>query len=96
MRLIKLAAAVLNQTPLDWHGNKARIVQAIEESRRQGATVLCLPELCITGYGCEDAFHSPSVHRTAWRILHAGYADHGCFLAGEHPQYQYRGREHPW
>ena len=39
-------------------------VQAITEARRQGATVLCLPELCITGYGCEDAFHSPSVHRS--------------------------------
>ncbi|HWB02408.1 MAG TPA: NAD(+) synthase [Verrucomicrobiales bacterium] len=70
MRLIKLAAAVLNQTPLDWRGNKERIVRAIDEARRQGASVLCLPELCITGYGCEDAFHSPSVHRMAWRILH--------------------------
>ena len=26
--------------------------------------------MCITGYGCEDAFHSPSVHRMAWKILH--------------------------
>ncbi len=30
MRLIKVAAAVLNQTPLDWDGNKARIIAAIE------------------------------------------------------------------
>lgn len=69
MRLIKLAAAVLNQTPLDWSGNKANILTAIAEARRQGASVLCLPELCITGYGCEDAFHAPGVHATAWQML---------------------------
>ena len=28
MRLIKTAAAVLNQTPLDWRGNKDRILRA--------------------------------------------------------------------
>ena len=69
MQLIKLAAAALNQTPLDWPGNKARIAQAIHEARALGATVLCLPELCLTGYGCEDAFHAPGVARRAWEIL---------------------------
>lgn len=70
MKLIKLAAAVLNQTPLDWRGNRERIERAIAEARAQGASVLCLPELCVTGYGCEDAFHAPFVHRMAWRMLH--------------------------
>jgi NAD+ synthase (glutamine-hydrolysing) len=69
MKLIRLAAAVLNQTPLDWRGNKARILGAIEEARRQQASVLCLPELSITGYGCEDAFHAPGTHRMALRVL---------------------------
>ncbi len=69
MKLIKLAAAVLNQTPLDWRGNHARIAAAISEARKRGASVVCLPELCITGYGCEDAFHSPAVHRKAWQQL---------------------------
>ncbi len=32
-------------------------------------TVLCLPELCITGYGCEDAFHASGVHETAIEML---------------------------
>ena len=58
MRLVKVAAAVLNQTPLDWEGNARRIRAAIASAREQRATVLCLPELCITGYGCEDAFHA--------------------------------------
>ncbi len=69
MKLIKVAAAVLNQTPLDWEGNRARIVAAIADARDRGVRVLCLPELCITGYGCEDAFHSPSTHRTAGEVL---------------------------
>ncbi len=70
MKLIKVAAAVLNQTPLDWAGNLARIRAALAEARVQGASVVCLPELCLTGYGCEDAFQAPGVGVTAWRLLH--------------------------
>lgn len=69
MQLIRVAAAVLNQTPLDWQGNYANIVAAIEQARSAEASILCLPELCITGYGCEDAFHAPHVHRDAWDVL---------------------------
>src|SRR5579872_5222307 len=69
MKLIKLAAAVLNQTPLDWEGNKRNILAAIEAAKRARVSVLCLPELCVTGYGCEDAFHSSSVHQTALGVL---------------------------
>ncbi|HET6883891.1 MAG TPA: nitrilase-related carbon-nitrogen hydrolase, partial [Pirellulales bacterium] len=69
MKLIKVAAAVLNQTPLDWDGNKARILAAIEAARAARVTLLCLPELCITGYGCEDAFLSPGLQRTALEVL---------------------------
>ncbi len=69
MKLIRVAAAVLNQTPLDWAGNESRIVDALRQARAQGATILCLPELCITGYGCEDAFHSAGIQSTAVTIL---------------------------
>ena len=57
-KLPKLGGASLNQTPLDWVGNIRRITQAITEARRQGIAILCLPELCLPGYGCEDAFLS--------------------------------------
>ncbi|GAB3761144.1 NAD(+) synthase [Spirosoma pomorum] len=56
MKLLKVAAGVLNQTPLDWEHNKQNIINAIEEAQRQKISLLCLPELCISGYGCEDAF----------------------------------------
>lgn len=69
MKLIKVSAAVLNQTPLDWDGNKARILAAIEAARAAGVSLLCLPELCITGYGCEDAFLSPGLQRMALQVL---------------------------
>jgi len=70
MKLVKLGAAVLNQTPLDWNGNRTRISGAIQLAREQGVTVLCLPELCLTGYGCEDAFLAPGTQRMALRLLH--------------------------
>lgn len=70
MKLVKLAAGVLNQTPLDWDGNRANIVACIEQARQEGVNLLCLPELCITGYGCEDAFHSPGIVQTALDQLH--------------------------
>jgi NAD+ synthase (glutamine-hydrolysing) len=70
MTRLRLAAAVLNQTPLDWNGNKQNILASIEAARRAGARLLCLPELCITGYGCEDAFHGPGLQETALEVLH--------------------------
>lgn len=70
MKLLRVAAAVLNQTPLDWRGNLENVRAAIASAREQGATVLCLPELCLCGYGCEDAFQSPNTQRMALRLLH--------------------------
>lgn len=61
MRMIKVGAGVVNQTALDWEGNRARLVAAIDEARKQKVQILCLPELAITGYGCEDAFFAPDV-----------------------------------
>jgi NAD+ synthase (glutamine-hydrolysing) len=69
MNRLKVAAGVLNQTPLDWDNNKRNILDAIAEARKQEASILCLPELCITGYGCEDAFYAPFVHQTALEVL---------------------------
>ncbi len=56
MNVIKLATSILNQCPLDWMGNSRRVLEAIREAKAQGASLLCLPELAITGYGCEDQF----------------------------------------
>ena len=69
MHRIRLGAAALNQTPLDWDGNRDRITVACVEARRRQVSVLCCPELCISGYGCEDAFPAAGVLETAAAVL---------------------------
>lgn len=69
MKLIKVGAAVLNQTPRDWKGNLDNIREAVETARQQGVTVLCLPEATITGYGLEDDLFCADVPRRAMRKL---------------------------
>lgn len=69
MKLIKLGAATLNQTPMDWDGNQQHILTAIEAAKQQQVDVLCLPELCISGYGCEDAFLGTGLLQQAQRVL---------------------------
>jgi NAD+ synthase (glutamine-hydrolysing) len=69
MTRIRVAAAVLNQIPLGWSNNRRNVLRAIEAARHEQAHLLCLPELCITGYGCEDAYHSTGLRQTALAIL---------------------------
>jgi NAD+ synthase (glutamine-hydrolysing) len=75
MKLIKLAAAALNQTPLDWARNRSNIVAAIRAAREQQAHILCLPELCVSGYGCEDVFLSAALHNQSLKVLHSLLAE---------------------
>ena len=53
---MRIAGASLNQTPLDWVNNTANIIDAITSAKNSKVDILCLPELCTTGYGCEDMF----------------------------------------
>lgn len=69
MNLIKVAAGVVNQTPLAWETNKKNIIGCIEEAKNQDISILCLPELCITGYGCEDMFYASGTCETALEML---------------------------
>lgn len=62
---MKIAGATLNQTPLDWSNNTSNISRAIEKAKEDGVHILCLPEMCITGYGCEDMFLHPWVAEQA-------------------------------
>jgi NAD+ synthase (glutamine-hydrolysing) len=58
MSFLKIAGAALNQTPIDWKNNSGNIIEAINQAKKEKIDLLCLPELCITGYGCEDLFLS--------------------------------------
>jgi NAD+ synthase (glutamine-hydrolysing) len=71
MKLIKVAVACVNQTPFAWESNFAHLRMAIEHARAEGATLLCLPELAITGYACEDAFFMDGLQDVAFAQLDA-------------------------
>lgn len=71
MNIIRLATASLNQCPLDWSGNLERVRQVIVQSRERGVSLLCLPELALTGYGCEDQFLAASTCERAIAGLEA-------------------------
>ena len=66
---IRVGAGCLNQLPLDWSGNRRRILESIAQAREAYVSVLCLPELAITGYGCEDQFLSHEVAERSWESL---------------------------
>lgn len=59
MPQISLAAVTLNQIPLDWEGNLRRIEEAFQDVHAKGYDLVCFPEMCLPGYGCEDQFLAP-------------------------------------
>jgi NAD+ synthase (glutamine-hydrolysing) len=65
MNIIKVGSGVVNQTPMDWKQNLKNCIDVIEEARAENVSVLCLPELALSGYGCEDAFYSPDLRKQA-------------------------------
>ncbi|MGE0172831.1 MAG: NAD(+) synthase [Oligoflexales bacterium] len=69
MTIVRIAGATVNQTPLDWSGNFSRIAGCIAAAKEQDVDLLCLPELCITGYNCEDMFHSIRVAEKAQFVV---------------------------
>ena len=68
-KLLRIAGASLNQTPLDWEGNTSRVLDAIRTAREQNADIVCFQELCISGYGCEDLHLAPWLSEKAWAEL---------------------------
>jgi len=50
---IRISVAQINPKTGDLRGNRERILAAIDAGRREGADVVVLPEMCLTGY-CLD------------------------------------------
>jgi NAD+ synthase (glutamine-hydrolysing) len=69
MKNIKVGVGVINQIPLAWEHNTKNIIGAIAEARAQGVSLLCLPELCIPGYGAEDGFYALNTVERSWECL---------------------------
>ena len=69
MAKVKIGGACLNQIPFDWEHNKKNILAVIKEAKDDAVDLLCLPELCITAYGCEDMFLSEWLPSSALKVL---------------------------
>ena len=53
----------------DCEYNAERIFEMVQRAEAEGAKLLVLPELCITGYGCKDLFLQDSLLRAAEKAL---------------------------
>ena len=53
---IKVAAGTPRVRVADCRYNAEQIFELMREADKQGVRVLCLPELCVTGYTCGDLF----------------------------------------
>ena len=78
-----LATVALNQTPLQFDKNCQRIMDALQELARSlhaQPDLVLFPELCISGYGCEDAFFQPTLWQAALTGAHAIAQQAACIL----------------
>ncbi len=67
---VTLAAISPRLRLADPAGNAVLLESAIAAAAEQGASLVLLPELCITGYTCGDLFRQDALLRDAHRTLH--------------------------
>ena len=66
---IKVAAGTPQVTVADCKANTEAILELIHEMEEQHAKIMVLPELCITGYTCQDLFLQRRLLDRAWESL---------------------------
>ena len=66
---VKVACATPQVRVADCAANARQTIQAILAAHAQGVEVLCLPELGLTGYTCEDLFLQPVLQQGALQAL---------------------------
>lgn len=66
---VKVAAVTPRVAVADVRENTKEIVRLILEADQEGAKIIVLPELCITGYSCQDLFLQEILLREAKEAL---------------------------
>jgi len=66
---MRLALAQINPTVGDLDGNRALVLDRLEQARAEGADLAIFPELAVTGYPPEDLLLRPGFIRAAQRSL---------------------------
>jgi predicted amidohydrolase len=67
----RLTLAQLNPTVGDLAGNARLALAAWEEGRANGADLVALPEMFITGYNTQDLVRKPAFHQAAIAAIEA-------------------------
>ena len=62
---IKVAAAVPSVQVANPAYNAQQAIQMIQQAHQAGVSIVCFPELNITGYSCQDLFRSRSLMQQA-------------------------------
>jgi NAD+ synthase (glutamine-hydrolysing) len=78
MAFVTLAAATLPSMPLDFQGNRDRILESIKIAKARGATLRTGPELEIPGYGCLDHHLEGDTFAHSWEVLAEIISDEVC------------------
>jgi NAD+ synthase (glutamine-hydrolysing) len=69
MNKIKVSCISMKTTPMDFSGNLNKIKKILEDKENSASQLILFPELCISGYGCEDAFYNPYIWENAKKSL---------------------------
>ena len=78
---MRLALAQINPTVGDLDGNRALVLERLEQAREADADIAIFPELAVTGYPPEDLLLRPGFVRAAERSLEQiAQASHGIVL----------------
>ena len=66
---VKVAAASLDVRIADCEFNAEQCMRAIDKAEEMEVRILTLPELCLTGYSCQELFNQETLRRGAWSAL---------------------------
>lgn len=64
-----IAHTSLNQSALDFQGNRDRIIKSIKKAKASGCTYRTCQETEIPGYGCEDHFMELDTFNHCWEVI---------------------------
>ncbi|EQA62816.1 NAD(+) synthase [Leptospira alexanderi] len=67
MQPVRLTSVSLKTRVFDFAGNLKKIKRVLEQEKN--SDLILFPELCISGYGCEDSFFFPRIWKKSWNSL---------------------------